>query len=341
VTLTGPSSAWGRTMLLEIADLHVQFQTPRGKAAAVDGASLAIDKNEIVGVVGESGSGKSVTCLAILGLLPKNARVTQGSIAFEGVDLTRLRQRELRRVRGREIAMILQDPMTSLNPVFSIGDQLRQAVRTHRGVSRAEADQQARDLLVRTRVASEAVGSTTRMHQYPHQLSGGLRQRVVGAIALAGYPRLIIADEPTTALDVTVQAQYLSFLYQVHIESGASILLVTHDFAIVRHFCQRVVVMYSGQVVETGLLDEVFEKPQHPYTEALLGSVPRIEEQRRRLETIPGQPPSIWNRPIGCRFAPRCKYVMDKCVREDPPSVQTSPTGSARCWLRFDGQNAP
>jgi peptide/nickel transport system ATP-binding protein len=327
-------------MLLEITDLHVQFQTQRGKAAAVDGASLAIDRNEIVGVVGESGSGKSVTCLAILGLLPKNARVTEGKIAFDGVDLTRMRERELRHVRGREIAMILQDPMTSLNPVFSIGDQLRQAVRTHQGVRRSDADEQARELLVRTRVASEAVGPATRMHQYPHQLSGGLRQRVVGAIALAGHPRLIIADEPTTALDVTVQAQYLAFLYRVHTETGASILLVTHDFAIVRHVCQRVIVMYSGQVVETGLLEEVFERPQHPYTEALLGSVPRVEEQRRRLETIPGQPPSIWNRPSGCRFAPRCKYVMDKCVHEEPPSVQTSATGSARCWLRSGQESA-
>jgi oligopeptide/dipeptide ABC transporter ATP-binding protein len=314
--------------LLEVTDLRTSFHTEEGVARAVDGVSFGVDRGEVLGVVGESGSGKSVTALSIMRLVQEPGRIADGSqIAFKGRDLLGLTEKEMRGVRGNDIAMIFQEPMTSLNPVFPIGDQISESIRLHRGLSRGEARTRAVDLL-------RLVGiplPERRVDEYPHQLSGGMRQRVMIAMALANEPDLLIADEPTTALDVTIQAQILELLLQLRERTGTGVILITHDLGVVAEVCDRVVVMYAGQVVESGPVEAIFAGPQHPYTQGLLAAVPRPDQRGGRLAVIPGvvPPPTRW--PHGCRFRPRCPYAWDLC--HEQPGLLDAGSQRARCWL--------
>ncbi|HEX2218867.1 MAG TPA: ABC transporter ATP-binding protein [Gemmatimonadales bacterium] len=323
--------------LLEVDDLHTHLDTKNGLVRAVDGVSFKLHAGETLGIVGESGSGKSMTALSILRVVPRPvARIVGGRVLLEGDDLLRKSEQEMRQIRGRDIAMILQDPQTSLNPVFTVGSQILEALRIHR---RGE-DQ--RSLLGRTIEALRQVrvaAPEDRVHAYPHQMSGGMKQRVVGAIAISCRPRVIIADEPTTSLDVTIQAQYLRLLQDLQRETGLAILFITHDFGIVAKLCQRLLVMYAGRVVETGPVRAIFDRPSHPYTRALLGSVPRIDTKVERLESIEGQPPAFWNLPPGCRFAARCPYADERCRSEYPPAFQVQGGAAdhvASCWRLED-----
>ncbi len=310
-------------------NLQIHVITRRGIGRAVDGISFTLKAGETLGLVGESGSGKSLTSLAILGLQPQPAvRIAGGEIIFRGTDLLKKRPAELQEYRGRRIAMILQDPMTALNPVFSIARQLYEPLRLHRHLSGNELRDEAIDLLRLLHIAAPA----TRLKSYPHQLSGGMRQRVVGAIAVSCHPDILIADEPTTSLDVTVQAHYLALLNAIQKKTGTSILFITHDFSVVSRMCDRVAVMYAGRIVETALARDTFERPAHPYTEALLKSVPDLSKPVSRLPSIQGSPPSIYNRPSGCPFAPRCSYSMPKCREAYPPEVQISKSQAVSCW---------
>ncbi len=316
-------------IVLEVKDLHVHLRTRWGLVRAVDGVSLAIRSGETLGLVGESGSGKTMTALAVLRLLPEPAgRIVKGQVLFEGEDLVTKSEREMRHVRGRQISMILQDPQTSLNPVFTIGNQLVEALRAHRGDATRSRWSEAEEALRKVNVAAPA----ERLRAYPHQMSGGMKQRVVGAIALAGEPRLLIADEPTTALDVTIQLQYLRLLKDVQRRMGLAMLFITHDFGIVARVCDRVAVMYAGRIVESAPVRALFAAPRHPYTEALMASVPRMEGRVERLPSIEGQPPALHRLPPGCRFAPRCRSVEDRCRREYPPVVVVGPAHEAACW---------
>ncbi len=295
---------------------------------AVDGVSFCVREGETLGLVGESGSGKSMTCLAILRLLPRPAgRIVGGRVLFQGADLLTKSEAEMRRIRGRYISMVLQDPMTSLNPVLSIGEQVAEPVRLHQGlVGRALWDK-----VIAALQMLGITGAEWRLHSYPHQFSGGMRQRVVGAAALSCNPRLLIADEPTTALDVTIQAQYLALLKELQQRHGLAIILVTHDFSIIRRICHRVAVMYAGKIVEQASVRDLFDHPRHPYTVALLSSVPRLEEEVDRLYAIEGQPPDMRHLPPGCRFAPRCPLADERC-QEEPPEVAVGPDHTAACW---------
>ena len=320
------------TELLAVRDLQVRFATDDGVIGAVDGVSFEVRRGEIVALVGESGCGKSVTAQSLIGLTRSpNATIT-GSALFEGRDLIAASDAELRAVRGAQIAMVFQDPMTSLNPVYRIGDQIAEGLRAHRSISRRDATARAVELL-------DAVGipnPSRRVRDYPHEFSGGMRQRVMIAMALALQPRLLIADEPTTALDVTIQAQILDLLRTLNREHGVAVLLITHDLGVVAELAERVVVMYAGQVVEQAGLQELFATPGHPYTWGLLGSIPRLDQPRpERLAQIPGQPPSLLAPPAGCRFAPRCGHAFDQCAR--PPQLHSA-EGShlVRCWLPAD-----
>ncbi len=316
-------------VILEVRDLHTHFFLRRGVLKAVDGVSFSLHRGEVLGLVGESGCGKSLTALSIMRLLPKGAaRTVQGEVLLNGEDLLRKTPREMREIRGGRISMILQDPQTSLNPVFSIGEQLREAIfrRTHA---------RNRDVM------REAVGALRhvdiaapeqRIAQYPHQLSGGMKQRVVGAIAMSGRPEVLIADEPTTALDVTIQLQYLKLLKRLQQESGMAILFITHDFGVVARMCDRVAVMYAGRIVECGPVRQVFEQPSHPYTQALIASVPQLTGTIGRLTTIEGQPPSLLDLPPGCRFAPRCAYADARCRSTYPGSYAVGEQHTADCW---------
>ena len=319
----------GSQTVLEVKDLAVHVTTRRGIGRAVDGISFSLRADETLGLVGESGSGKSLTSLAILGLQPQPAaQIVGGEILFRGEDLLKKSQAELRHYRGKRIAMILQDPMTALNPVFSIGRQLFEPLQLHRHLSGRPLREQAIELLRLLQIPSPE----SRLKTYPHQLSGGMRQRVVGAIALSCSPEIVIADEPTTSLDVTVQAHYLALLNAIQKKTGTSILFITHDLAVVAQMCDRVAVMYAGRIVETGPARAIFERPAHPYTEALLKSIPDVSKPTDRLPSIKGSPPSIYNRPPGCPFAPRCAYVMDKCREEFPPETQIAPSHTTCCW---------
>jgi oligopeptide/dipeptide ABC transporter ATP-binding protein len=323
-----------RAPLLDVRDLTTRFVTRRSSVTAVDGVTFTLDRGETLGLVGESGSGKSLTCFSIMRLLPhRSARVTGGTVLFDGVDLLGLSEAEMRRLRGGRISMILQDPMTSLNPLFTIGDQLVEGISTHRGVSRRDARPVARDLLDRVQISAPRNDPDARLRQHPHELSGGQRQRVVGALALSGTPSLIIADEPTTSLDVTVQAQYLRLLKQVQRDTGAALLFVTHDFGVVATVCDRVAVMYAGRIVETGPVDEIFDRPQHPYTQGLLRSVTG-DRDGRRLYSIPGQPPALSEIGAGCSFAARCELAVDRCRAEAPPETVVGDHHIVRCWVR-------
>ena len=307
--------------LLDVRDLKTHFRTDDGIVRAVDGVSFSVEKGKALGIVGESGSGKSVTCLTVMGLNSKRITVTSGEAIFKDRDLLTMPPRELRAIRGNEISMIFQDPMTSLNPVHSIGKQLVEAVLLHDDkVSKAQAKARAVELL-------KAVGiprAERRVDDYPHQFSGGMRQRVMIAMALVNNPDLLIADEPTTALDVTTQAQILSLMNTLQDEFGSAIIMITHDLGVVAETADEVVVMYAAEIVEQGSVDQLFHRPQHPYTWGLLGSLPRLDADVERLVQIPGQPPSLLNPPQGCRFNPRCPYVMSICRTEKPPLAPVS-----------------
>jgi peptide/nickel transport system ATP-binding protein len=300
--------------LLEVNDLKTYFRTDDGVVKAVDGVNFSIEKGKTLGIVGESGSGKSVTCLTIMGLNPKRNTITTGEALFNGENLLRMPAKRLRDIRGNDIAMIFQDPMTSLNPVHSVGKQLIEAIQLHQDVSKRQAKNRALDLL-------KAVGiprADRRIDDYPHQFSGGMRQRVMIAMALVNDPDLLIADEPTTALDVTTQAQILELMNRLQQEFGSAIIMITHDLGVIAEIADEVVVMYAARVAEKGTVDHIFKRPQHPYTWGLLGSLPRLDADLDRLVQIQGQPPSLLNPPRGCRFNPRCPYVMSICKEEEP-----------------------
>ena len=315
--------------VLDVRDLQTHFFLRRGVLKAVDGVSFSLHRGEVLGLVGESGCGKSLTALSIMRLLPKgSARTVNGQVRLGGEDLLRKSQREMRDIRGRRISMILQDPQTSLNPVFSIGEQLREAIFRR---TRAPAGDVMREAVSALRHV-EIAAPDQRIAQYPHQLSGGMKQRVVGAIAMSGHPEVLIADEPTTALDVTIQLQYLKLLKRLQQESGMAILFITHDFGVVARMCDRAAVMYAGRIVECGPVRQVFERPSHPYTQALIASVPRLAGATGRLPTIDGQPPSLLDLPAGCRFAPRCPYADQQCRDSYPGSFAVGDDHAADCW---------
>jgi peptide/nickel transport system ATP-binding protein len=316
--------------LLELDDLHTFFYTDTGVARSVDGVSFNVNAGETVGVVGESGCGKSVTALSILRLVRPPGRIEPGSaIRFEGKDLLTLGEREMQRVRGNRIAMVFQEPMTALNPVFTIGDQIAEVARIHAGMSKKDAWKKAVEMLTLVGIPAPE----QRAGEYPHQLSGGMRQRVVIAMALVMNPALVIADEPTTALDVTIQAQILELMADLTKRLGTSILLITHDLGVVAENCSRVIVMYAGEVVEHAETSQLFARAHHPYTEGLLGAMPRVGGEAERLATIPGTvpPPTAW--PAGCRFHDRCPYAWERCVAEHPPLYQIGAAHTSRCHL--------
>ncbi len=314
--------------MLEVRDLRAYLYTRWGVVRAVDGVSFALGEGETLGLVGESGCGKTMTGLSLVRLLPEPAgRIVDGHVLLEGEDLVAKSEPEMRAVRGRRVSMILQDPQTSLNPVFTIGDQILEALRQHRADGKRSLAARAEEALRRAKVGAPE----QRMRAYPHQMSGGMKQRVVGAIAVAGEPRVLIADEPTTALDVTIQLQYLALLKEIQARTQLAMLFITHDFGIVARMCDRVAVMYAGRIVETGPTRALFRAPRHPYTAALMASVPRMEGHGR-LPSIEGQPPPLHDLPAGCRFADRCAHVEDRCRREYPPTVPVGPAHEAACW---------
>jgi oligopeptide/dipeptide ABC transporter ATP-binding protein len=316
--------------VLEVRDLHTYFFLRRGTLKAVDGVSFFLRRGEVLGLVGESGCGKSLTALSVMRLLPKGgARTVKGQVMLGGENILDRSPSEMREVRGRKISMVLQDPQTSLNPVFTVGDQLREAIlRRIRRAPAAEVTKEAVQSLRRVEIAAPE----QRISQYPHQMSGGMKQRVVGAIAISGQPEVLIADEPTTALDVTIQLQYLKLLKRLQAEAGMAILFITHDFGVVGRMCDRVAVMYAGRIVECGPVKQIFEAPAHPYTRALIASVPKMTGSVGRLTTIEGQPPSLIDLPAGCRFAARCAQADQRCREAYPETVQVGPEHTADCW---------
>ncbi|MEM7342366.1 MAG: ABC transporter ATP-binding protein [Actinomycetota bacterium] len=315
-------------LLLKVDDLSVAFKTKKGMAEAVRGISLEVSRGESLAVVGESGSGKSVSMLALLNLLPASARI-QGSALLGDTQLVGLDAKSMRSIRGRRIAMIFQDPMTAFNPVYTVGRQISETIEAHGTASSSEAMRRAIDLLELVGVPEPA----QRVRQYPHEFSGGMRQRAMIAMAIANSPDLLIADEPTTALDVTIQAQVLDVLKDIRAETGAAMILITHDLGVVAGSADRVQVMYGGRVFERGTVDDVFHRPENPYTRGLLASMPRLDSIGGRLEPIPGTPPSVLNMPVGCAFSPRCTYRVDRCLQE-PAQLQSLRLGhDNRCHL--------
>ena len=316
--------------LLEVRDLRTYFRVDGGEFAAVDGVSFTVDAGRTLGIVGESGCGKSVSALSIMGLVPQPpGRIGGGEIRFEGSDLLKLPSDAMRALRGDRISMIFQEPMTSLNPAFTVGDQIVEVIRRHRRVDRAQARSLAIDMLRRVRIPSPE----QRYDDYPHRLSGGMRQRVMIAMALACGPRLLIADEPTTALDVTIQAQILDLMRTLREETGTAIILITHDLGVVAEVADDVAVMYSGRIVERAPVGSLFAQPQHPYTLGLLQSIPRLNEERgATLTPIEGQPPDLAHLPPGCSFRPRCPFAIERCLREEPPLVPVVDHHEAACW---------
>lgn len=314
--------------ILRVQDLRVAFATDEGVVRAVDGVSFDIEPGQVVAIVGESGCGKSVTAQTLIGLTRSPNATISGTATFDGRDLVTMPDDQLRELRGERIAMVFQDPMTSLNPVYRVGDQIAEAIRAHRDVSKKDALARAVELLHSVGIPNPE----RRVRDYPHEFSGGMRQRVMIAMALALEPELLIADEPTTALDVTIQAQILSLLRTLNREKNVSVLLITHDLGVVADLADKVVVMYAGQVVEEAPLEDLFYRPQHPYTWGLLGSIARLDEPRPdRLPQIPGHPPSLLDPPVGCRFAARCAYAFDDCSR--PPPLVGDGDHLDRCWL--------
>ncbi len=321
--------------LLDIRNLSVEFGAEGQAFRAVDGVELTIDEGEVVGIVGESGSGKSVTMLAVMGLIAYPGRVTADSLRFAGTDLLALRAARRRRLTGKDVAMIFQEPMTSLNPCFTVGYQISEALRTHEGGSRRQRRERVIELLDQVGIPAPA----SRLNAFPHQLSGGMNQRVMIAMAIACNPRLLIADEPTTALDVTIQAQILDLLLQLQRERGMALVLITHDMGVIAETVQRVVVMYAGQVAEKRPVDALFAAPRHPYTAALLDALPERAIGKTRLPTIPGVVPGQYDRPTGCLFHPRCARAEARCAREAPP-LDADADGAVRCFFPLGGPPA-
>jgi oligopeptide/dipeptide ABC transporter ATP-binding protein len=317
--------------LLELQDLSTHYVSALGTRVirAVDGVSLSISAGETLGIVGESGSGKSTLALTIMRVLPPAGQIVSGRMLFDGEDLLEKSEAEMREIRGRRIAMILQDPMASLNPLFTIGNQVAEPIWVHEGVTRKSAWARARELLKSVRIPSPE----TRVRQYPHEMSGGMRQRIVGAIGIACGPGVLIADEPTTSLDVTIQAQYLNLLRDLQRQYGLALIFITHNLGIVAKMCDQLAVMYAGRLVEYGPVSRVFNAPAHPYTEALLRSIPRMTDNFERLTAIDGQPPDLVAMPPGCAFAPRCPRVLPHCRVEAPPEYPAGDGHAARCWL--------
>jgi peptide/nickel transport system ATP-binding protein len=319
--------------LLEVRDLRTQFPTRSGLVRAVDGVSFNLDRGELLGLVGESGCGKSMTALSIMRLVAPPGKIVSGEVIFDGKDLLKLSDAEMRQMRGDDIAMIFQDPMTSLNPVFTVGEQIAEALRLHRKLSRSDARAATIDAMREVAIPDPA----RRVNDYPHQLSGGMRQRVMIAMALACNPKLLIADEPTTALDVTIQAQILELLDELRQQRELAVLLITHDLGVVAEVADRVAVMYTGRIVEESDVDELFERPKHPYTEGLLRSVPKLTSaevaKKVRLETIEGTVPSPTDLPPGCHFAPRCSHRMPRCTQEEIPLYELERDVKVRCVL--------
>ena len=314
--------------LLQVKNLRVEFPTRRGKLLALDDVSFDIAPGEILGVVGESGAGKSLTGAAIIGLLEPPGRIAAGEVRLEGARIDNLPYERMRAIRGRKIGAIFQDPLTSLNPLYTIGRQLVETISTHLPMNQAQARERAIALLKETGIpAAEA-----RIDQYPHQFSGGMRQRVVIALALAAQPKLIVADEPTTALDVSIQAQIITLLHRVCREHGAAVMLVTHDMGVIAETCDRVAVMYAGRIVEIGPVDAVINAPQHPYTVGLMGSIPSMDQDRPRLLQIDGSMPRLNAIPAGCAFNPRCPHAFDRC-RTERPDLLDAGVSRAACWL--------
>jgi oligopeptide/dipeptide ABC transporter ATP-binding protein len=317
--------------LLRLENLSTHYVSAKGSRVvrAVDEVSLSLNAGETLGVVGESGSGKSTLALTMLRVLPPAARIVGGRILFEGEDLVAKSDAEMREIRGKRIAMILQDPMASLNPLFSIGNQVAEPIWVHNRTPRSTAWAKARELLQAVRIPSPE----TRLRQFPHEMSGGMRQRIVGAIGISCEPRLLIADEPTTSLDLTIQAQYLNLLRELQREYGLALIFITHNLGIVAKMCDQVAVMYAGRLVEWGPVTRIFDAPAHPYTRALLESIPRMGDGRERLTAIEGQPPDLAAPPSGCAFHPRCPQAMSRCREEAPPETVLGPSHTARCWL--------
>ncbi|MBQ1369254.1 MAG: ABC transporter ATP-binding protein [Firmicutes bacterium] len=316
--------------LVDIQNLHLSFFTPAGEVKALNDVTIFLDEGEVLGIVGESGSGKSVTASAIMGITADPGRIVSGTVLFNGHNIGELSEKELRGIRGKEVSMIFQDPMTSLNPVYTIGNQIEESILLHTEKTKAEARERAIELL-------RLVGINEpekRIKQYPHELSGGMRQRVMIAIALACEPKLLIADEPTTALDVTIQAQILELIMELKEKLGMAVILITHDLGIVSSMCDRIAVMYAGKVIECGTTDDIFYNPQHEYTKGLLRSVPNLfEEEATRLIAIEGTPVDMLNPPAGCPFAPRCPKCMKICLREMPPYHEFTDIHYSACWL--------
>ena len=315
--------------LLEVKNLSTHFSVEGGEFCAVDGVSFALEPGRTLGIVGESGCGKSVTALSIMGLIPQPpGRIAAGEILFEGLDLLKLAPAQLRELRGDRISMIFQEPMSSLNPAFTVGDQIAEVLLRHRKYSRQDARDRAIELLRRVRIPSPE----RRYDEHPHRLSGGMRQRVMIAMALACSPRLLIADEPTTALDVTIQAQILDLMRLLREETGTAIILITHDLGVVAELADDVAVMYAGRIVEHASVARIFSEPQHPYTVGLLGSIPRLHMERERLAAIEGFVPDAAALPEGCRFHPRCPFAIDRCAREIPPLAEVGSGHFVACW---------
>jgi oligopeptide transport system ATP-binding protein len=317
--------------LLEVNNLKTRFHTPEGTVYAVNGISFKLDEGETLAVVGESGCGKSVTVMSLLRLIPiPPGEISSGNALYRGADLLKLAEEDLEHIRGKEISMIFQDPMTSLNPVLTIGRQITESLRTHMGMNTEQASRRAIELL-------EWVGipdSTRRLDNYPHQFSGGMRQRVMIAMSLACTPNILIADEPTTALDVTIQAQIIELVIQLREQVGMTMIWITHDLGVVAGLAERVIVMYAGFIVEEAVVDDLYEDPRHPYTLALLAALPRADRRRdRRLKSIPGAPPNLVVEPHGCPFAPRCERVIDRCMNENPVLTQVAANHKIACWI--------
>lgn len=320
--------------ILQVENLTTSFLTSNGEVQAVRGVSFSVGKGEILGIVGESGSGKSVTSMSILRLLADTARIKDGSILFEGEDLTKVSKKKLREIRGNKISMIFQDPMSSLNPLIPVGKQVSEMIKIHHPkMGKEERKAQVMELFAKVRISEPE----KRYHSFPHEFSGGMRQRVMIAMALANKPELLIADEPTTALDVTIQDQILRQLRELDKEYGASIIFITHDLGVVAELCDRVLVMYGGLIMEEARIEDIFEQPGHPYTMGLLHSIPDVEQEKsERLEPIPGSPPDMTNPPAGCPFAPRCSYARKVCAGSLPDFVEVGEGHRTRCFLQYE-----
>lgn len=316
-------------MLLEIKNLHVNFKGMRGTTEALKNMNLTVDKGEIVGIVGESGSGKSITALSVLGLLEENAIIPKGEIIYNGKSLFELEKKELQSLRGKEIGMVFQEPMTALQPTMKIGKQLLNVIRKHRNLTAREADEAVIQALKEVHIDNPELVSK----KYPFELSGGMRQRIVIALAMASPPNLLIADEPTTALDVTIQYEIINLIKELNKKRGTSVLLITHDLGVVANICERIIVMYAGEVVESGLTQDVLTQPRHPYTKSLLKALPDSVEPHEPLQAIEGEPPNLLNRPSGCAFSDRCYKVMDICKEKHPELMESGSNHKVSCWL--------